>query len=99
MSELLFDYGLFLAKTVTFVAAVLVIIAAGAAASRKVSGAEGLAAVRICEAARQMFRERYDTDVPPEDFLPFVGAGEAKYIGGPAEKRVKEAIGRARTSA
>jgi len=40
----------------------------------------------ICEAARRMFRERYDTAVPPADFLPFVGAGEAKYIGGPAEK-------------
>jgi HAD superfamily hydrolase (TIGR01509 family) len=40
----------------------------------------------ICQAAREMFRQRYDTDVPPEDFLPFVGAGETKYIGGPAEK-------------
>jgi HAD superfamily hydrolase (TIGR01509 family) len=40
----------------------------------------------ICQAARRMFRERYDADVPPEDFLPFVGAGETKYIGGPAIK-------------
>lgn len=40
----------------------------------------------ICEAARAMFQQRYNVDVPPEDFLPFVGAGEAKYIGGPAEK-------------
>lgn len=40
----------------------------------------------ICQAARQMFKDRYDADVPPEDFLPFVGAGETKYIGGPAEK-------------
>lgn len=40
----------------------------------------------ICEAARTLFRDIYDTDVPPEDFLPFVGAGEDKYIGGPAEK-------------
>lgn len=40
----------------------------------------------ICQAAQTMFRERYNTDVPPEDFLPFVGAGETKYIGGPAEK-------------
>ena len=40
----------------------------------------------ICEAARRMFRETYDVDVPEEDFLPFVGAGEDRYVGGPAEK-------------
>lgn len=40
----------------------------------------------ICEAARTMFRETYDVDLPPEDFLPFVGAGEDRYIGGPGEK-------------
>ncbi len=40
----------------------------------------------ICAAAREMFRRRYDTDVAPEDFLPFVGAGENRYLGGPAEK-------------
>ncbi|MFP4105997.1 MAG: HAD family hydrolase [Phycisphaerae bacterium] len=40
----------------------------------------------ICQAARKMFQERYQTDVPPEDFLPFVGAGEDRYVGGPAEK-------------
>jgi HAD superfamily hydrolase (TIGR01509 family) len=40
----------------------------------------------ICEAARRMFRERYGVEVPPEDFLPFVGAGENRYIGGPGEK-------------
>ncbi|MFP4052310.1 MAG: HAD family hydrolase [Phycisphaerae bacterium] len=40
----------------------------------------------ICLAARRMFRETYGIDVPPEDFLPFVGAGENRYIGGPAEK-------------
>ena len=40
----------------------------------------------ICRAAQQMFRDRYGVEVPAEDFLPFVGAGETKYIGGPAEK-------------
>ena len=40
----------------------------------------------ICEAARRMFAERYDCTVRPEDFLPFVGAGENRYLGGVAEK-------------
>lgn len=40
----------------------------------------------ICEAAQRMFVERYGVNVPAEDFIPFVGAGENRYIGGPAEK-------------
>lgn len=39
----------------------------------------------ICKAACMMFAERGLT-VRPEDFLPFVGAGENRYIGGVAEK-------------
>lgn len=39
----------------------------------------------ICEAAMQMFAER-NVHVHPEDFLPFIGAGESRYIGGVAEK-------------
>jgi len=39
----------------------------------------------ICEAACAMFLERGLT-VLPEDFHPFVGAGENRYIGGVAEK-------------
>lgn len=39
----------------------------------------------ICAAACQMFLERGVT-VSPDDFLPFVGAGENRYIGGVAEK-------------
>lgn len=39
----------------------------------------------ICEAAMRMFAERGLT-VRPDDFLPFVGAGENRYIGGVAEK-------------
>jgi len=39
----------------------------------------------ICAAAREMFRE-HGVTVCPEDFLPFVGAGENRYIGGVAEK-------------
>jgi HAD superfamily hydrolase (TIGR01509 family) len=38
----------------------------------------------INRAAIAMFRER-GLDVRPEDFLPFVGAGENRYIGGVAE--------------
>ena len=39
----------------------------------------------ICEAAMRMFAERGFT-VSPEDFLPYVGAGEERYVGGVAEK-------------
>jgi HAD superfamily hydrolase (TIGR01509 family) len=39
----------------------------------------------ICEAAIKMFAE-CDLNVRPDDFLPFVGAGEDRYIGGVAEK-------------
>jgi HAD superfamily hydrolase (TIGR01509 family) len=39
----------------------------------------------ICEAAIRMFRETYGLAVQPEDFEPFVGAGENRYIGGVAE--------------
>ena len=39
----------------------------------------------ICEAAMRMFREK-GCEVSPEDFRPFVGAGENRYIGGVAEK-------------
>ena len=39
----------------------------------------------ICLAAIEMFKEK-GVNVEPEDFLPFVGAGENRYIGGVAEK-------------
>ncbi len=40
----------------------------------------------ICEAACRMFLERHGATVHPDDFLPFVGAGEDRYLGGVAEK-------------
>jgi HAD superfamily hydrolase (TIGR01509 family) len=39
----------------------------------------------ICKAACMMFAEK-GLHVKPEDFLPFVGAGENRYVGGVAEK-------------
>lgn len=39
----------------------------------------------ICAAAMEMFRER-GVVVRPEDFHPFVGTGENRYLGGVAEK-------------
>jgi beta-phosphoglucomutase len=39
----------------------------------------------ICQAAVEMFREK-GLIVQPEDFIPFVGTGENRYIGGVAEK-------------
>lgn len=40
----------------------------------------------ICEAACRMFRQRYGIAVRPVDFVPFVGAGENRYLGGVAAK-------------
>lgn len=40
----------------------------------------------ICAAAREMFRQNHDTVVQAADFIPFVGAGENRYLGGVAEK-------------
>jgi HAD superfamily hydrolase (TIGR01509 family) len=40
----------------------------------------------IYEASRRMFVERYGVDPKEEDFYPFVGAGEDRFIGGVAEK-------------
>jgi HAD superfamily hydrolase (TIGR01509 family) len=39
----------------------------------------------ICEAAIRMFAE-HGLEVSPDDFKPFIGAGENRYIGGVAEK-------------
>jgi beta-phosphoglucomutase-like phosphatase (HAD superfamily) len=39
----------------------------------------------ICEAAIKMFAE-HGVRVEPDDFTPFIGTGEDKYIGGVAEK-------------
>lgn len=41
----------------------------------------------IREAARAMFRERHGADIPDEAFFPFVGMGEERFLGGPAEQR------------
>ena len=40
----------------------------------------------IAEAAAKMFAERHGTAVTPEDFHPFVGTGEDRFLGGVAEK-------------
>ena len=39
----------------------------------------------ICKASIQMFAE-HGVVVQPEDFVPFIGAGEDRFLGGPAEK-------------
>ena len=40
----------------------------------------------ITEAAQRLFREAYGLDVPAEEFLPFTGTGEDRYLGGVAEQ-------------
>lgn len=40
----------------------------------------------ILKAGQMMLKERYDLEVPDEDFTPFVGQGEDAYLGGPAQK-------------
>ena len=54
MTEFLADYGLFLLKTLTFVAAVLAIIAAASAASRKAAHQEGLEVEHLNKKFRKM---------------------------------------------
>ena len=39
----------------------------------------------IRRAAKQMFSDRYDIDVDDAAFMPFVGMGEDRFLGGPAE--------------
>ena len=39
----------------------------------------------ICEAATRMFAELYGVEVEADEFIPFVGAGEDRYVGGVAE--------------
>ena len=40
----------------------------------------------IAAAAIRMFKETHGVEVEEEDFLPFVGTGEDRYLGGVAEK-------------
>src|SRR5690348_3423630 len=40
----------------------------------------------IAEAAIKMFEEVHHLKVQPEDFVPFIGTGEDRFIGGVAEK-------------
>jgi HAD superfamily hydrolase (TIGR01509 family) len=40
----------------------------------------------IAEAAVRMFAENHGLGVRPDDFVPFVGTGEDRYLGGVAEK-------------
>jgi HAD superfamily hydrolase (TIGR01509 family) len=40
----------------------------------------------LAEAACRLFLERHGAVVQPEDFLPFVGTGEKRYLGGVAEQ-------------
>jgi len=40
----------------------------------------------ICEAAMRMFAVRYGVKASPQDFIPFVGTGENRYLGGVAQK-------------
>lgn len=40
----------------------------------------------LYEAARTMFLQRYNLQVKQEDFLPFVGTGEERYLGGVADR-------------
>ncbi len=40
----------------------------------------------LAQAACRLFREQHGVTVHPEEFLPFVGTGEKRYLGGVAEK-------------
>ena len=56
----------------------------------------------IAEAAGRMFREKYGVLARPEDFHPFIGTGEERFLGGVAEKygvRLEPGVDKARTYA
>jgi len=38
----------------------------------------------IAQAARMMFLEKYSAEIPRKAFYPYVGAGEDRFLGGPA---------------
>ena len=40
----------------------------------------------IAEAAGRMFAERHGVSVTPDDFRPFIGTGEERFLGGVAQK-------------
>jgi len=40
----------------------------------------------IAQAARMMFLEMYSVDIPRNAFYPYVGAGEDRFLGGPASE-------------
>jgi len=46
----------------------------------------------ICEATIRMFRDMYGVEIQPEDFLPFVGAGQEGHLGA-GHRRDAEVIG------
>ncbi len=41
----------------------------------------------IALAAQMMFKAKYSIEMPRDAFLPYVGAGEDRYLGGPAAER------------
>lgn len=41
----------------------------------------------IALAAQMMFKAKYSVEMPRDAFLPYVGAGEDRYLGGPAAER------------
>ena len=41
----------------------------------------------IRRAAKQMFRDRYDIEVEDSAFMPFVGMGEDRFLGGPPKHK------------
>ncbi|MBI2435798.1 MAG: HAD family phosphatase [Candidatus Hydrogenedentes bacterium] len=38
----------------------------------------------ICKATMKMFRDLYNLETRPEDFVPFIGTGAVRYVEGPA---------------
>ena len=40
----------------------------------------------VAQATIRMFREMYNTEFKPEDFVPFIGTGAVAYTKGPADK-------------
>ncbi len=78
MKEFLFEYGLFLAKTVTFVVAVVFIVGVAAAASKKARESGGLVVTSLNDRYRSMIDTLRDAVLPKKALKAFAKTRKAE---------------------
>lgn len=89
MKEFLFEYGLFLAKTVTFVVAVVFVVGVAAAASKKARESGGLVVTSLNDRYRSMIDTLRDAVLPKKALKAFARTRKA-------ESKAKEKSGEQR---